>query len=293
MCRICGFLNGSIEILKSIIMARRLACILQSPVELNPNDRIFFTFKKNKFIATVTTAGLIHNVIWEPPIGLSVEVFKLRTFESLTDWTETCIQEKLQEYHTRYSAWRRVRHMPTNKPMEALHKEYQRIKLTNTKKMSSQEMQQLITLSQERILYLQKCLESRDEALTKWSTWWKENNPDTECPVASQAPIEQEVVTPQEPVVNPVQTAVQPIVLNSPSGAYITIQRVKATSAEAAAHLKSIGMNGFRDMARKYQSSNKTWFPPSKEPWFQKTLGEINSDPGMIASVVHEFFTKK
>ena len=273
-------------------MARRLACILQSQVELNANDKIYFTFKKNKFTATVTTAGLIHNVVWEPPVGPSVEVFKLRTFESLTDWTETCIQEKLQEYHTRYSAWRRVRHMPTNKPMEALHKEYQRIKLINTKKKSSQEMQQLITLSQERILYLQKCLECRDEALAAWDTWWKENNPDTAAPVLPQAPIEQEVQQAPQPA--PVaQTAVQPIVLNSPSGAYITIQRVKAVNPEAAAHLKSIGMNGFRDMARKFQSSNKTWFPPSKEPWFQKTLGEINSDPGMIASVVHEFFTKK
>ena len=274
-------------------MARRLACILQSPVELNPDDKIFFTFKKNKFTATVTTAGLIHKVIWEPPTGPVVEVFKLRTFESLTDWTETCIQEKLQEYHTRYSAWRRVRHKPTNKPMEALHKEYQRIKLTNTKKRNATEMQQLITLSQERILYLQKCLEARDESLSTWSTWWKENNPNTECPVAPSAPIEQEAVPAQEPVTSQAQTAVQPIVLNSPSGAYITIQRVKATNADAAAHLKSIGMNGFRDMARKFQRNNKTWYPPSKEPWFQKTLGEINNDPGMIASVVHEFFTKK
>lgn len=275
-----------------ITMARRLACILQSQVELNANDKIYFTFKKNKFTATVTTAGLIHNVVWEPPVGQAVSVFKLRTFESLTDWTETCIQEKLQEYHTRYSAWRRVRHMPTNKPMEALHKEYQRIKLTNTKKMSSQEMQQLITLSQERILYLQKCLEVRDEALAKWDGWWKENKGDVESPVLPQAPIEQEVQqAPQQSP--PSQTAVQPIVLNSPSGAYITIQRVKAINPEAAAQLKSIGMNGFRDMARKFQSTNKVWHPPSQEPWFQKTLGEINSDPGMIASVVHAFFTKK
>lgn len=277
-----------------LTMARRLAAILQSPVELNPNDKIYFTFKKNKFSATVTAAGLIHLVIWEPPVGNAVEVFKLRTFESLTDWTETCIQEKLQEYHTRYSAWRRVRHMPTSKPMEALHKEYQRIKLTNTKKMNATEMQQLITLSQERILYLEKSLEGRDEALASWTNWFKENYPnDIECPVASQAPIEQEIPAPQQQPQHQNQAVVQPIVLNSPSGAYITIQRVKSTSSEAAAHLKSIGMNGFRDMARKYQKSNKTWFPPSNTPWFEKTLGEINTDPTLIASVVHDFFTKK
>jgi hypothetical protein len=155
-------------------------------------------------------------------------------------------------------------------------------------------MQQLITLSQERVLYLQKCLEARDEALVKWSTWFKENNPEaTQSPVLPQAPIEQEVVPAQQSSVVPTQTEVQPIVLNSPSGAYITIQRVKAINPEAAVHLKSIGMNGFRDMARKFQSSNKTWHPPSNEPWFTKTLGEINKDPGMIASVVHEFFSKK
>ena len=146
-------------------MARRLLNIIQSSVGLAPNDVIYFTFKKHKFSAYVTGAGLIHNVTWEKPNeNISVCVFPMRTFESLTDWTETCIQEKLDEYHTRYSAWRRVRHFKTNKPMEELYKDYQRLKLSNanSKKLNASELQQLNTLSAERILYLEKCLEKRD-----------------------------------------------------------------------------------------------------------------------------------
>ena len=139
-------------------MARRLLNIIQSGVGLAQNDVIFFTFKKHKFSAYVTSAGLIHNVTWEKPNDHHVvSVFPMRTFESLTDWTETCIQEKLDEYHTRYSAWRRVRHFKTSKPMEELYKEYQRLKLSNpnNKKLNASELQQLNTLSAERILYLE------------------------------------------------------------------------------------------------------------------------------------------
>lgn len=276
-------------------MARRLLNIIQSNVGLSPNDVIFFTFKKHKFSAYVTSAGLIHNVTWEKPgEGSPMHVFPMRTFESLTDWTETCIQEKLDEYHTRYSAWRRVRHRKSNKPMEELYKEYQRLKLSSAsnKKLSTSELQQLNTLSSERILYLEKCLAMRDETIDKWIKWFKTKCPNDDIPIAQNAPVEkQEIETPE--VTRTTQNIqVQPIVLNSPGGAYITIQRIKETNPQGAAVLKSLGLNGFRDMTKKFAAANKTWFPPSDEAWYTKSVAEISNDQRMVASVVHKFFQK-
>ena len=276
-------------------MARRLLNIIQSNVGLTPNDIIYFTFKKHKFSASVTSAGLIHNVSWEKPDGGGPsEVFPMRTFESLTDWTETCIQEKLDEYHTRYSAWRRVRHLKSSKPMEELYKEYQRLKLnsTNSKKLSVSELQQLNTLSAERILYVEKCLKIRDKSIEQWNIWFKTNHPNKTVPIAQNAPVEKEVEALEVPTKRGPEIQVQPIVLNSPGGAYITIQRIKETNPVAAAALKSLGLNGFKDMTRKFAAANKTWFPPSEEQWYKKSVGEISNDQRMVASVVHQFFKK-
>ena len=276
-------------------MARRLLNIIQSSVGLAPNDVIYFTFKKHKFSAYVTGAGLIHNVTWEKPNeNISVCVFPMRTFESLTDWTETCIQEKLDEYHTRYSAWRRVRHFKTNKPMEELYKDYQRLKLSNanSKKLNASELQQLNTLSAERILYLEKCLEKRDETIEQWNVWCKTNHTGEEIPIAQNAPVKKQEPTIMETPQPRPQMQVQPIVLNSPGGAYITIQRIKETNPQAAQIVKQLGLNGFRDMTKKFAASNKVWFPPSNEDWYNKSVSEISNNQRMVASVVHEFFKK-
>jgi hypothetical protein len=280
-------------------MARRLLNIIQSTVDLLEGDKIFFTFKKHKFTANITNAGLIHNVCWEAPQKPEIKIFLTRTFESLTDWTETCIQEKLDEYHTRYSAWRRVRHMKSGKPMEQLYKDYQRLKLSSAKpnKLSTQEMQQLLTLNAERILYLEKCLESRDETAEKWINWFKETHKGEKLPVETDEPIEQEKKEEQiirrQTNVNVPGEVVQPMLLNSPSGAYMVIQRLKETNPGAMQSVKTLGLNGFRDMTNKFSVAQKTWYPPSNEPWFNKSMGEINNNPRVIAQMVHEFFTKK
>ena len=56
------------------------------------------------------------------------------------------LKEKLDEYHTRYSAWRRVRHARTSRPMEQIYKEYTRKKLIRSvKKLSVAEYQNLLS----------------------------------------------------------------------------------------------------------------------------------------------------
>ena len=88
------------------------------------------------------------------------------------------------------------------------------------------------------------------------------------------------------------QMQVQPIVLNSPGGAYITIQRIKETNPQATQIVKQLGLNGFRDMTKKFAASNKVWFPPSNEDWYNKSVSEISNNQRMVASVVHQFFKK-
>ena len=272
-------------------MARRLMHILQSSVDFNANDLIFFNFKKHKFTGIVTSAGLIHNIKWiHADTGDVKLIFETRTFESLTDWTETCIQEQLDEYHTRYSAWRRVRHEKTNFPMETIYKEYQRIKLEEKtdNKLSNHEKDQLLTLRAERILYLEKCLEKRDEALKKWNTWFNESHPNENMPIKPQPKIEK-----MEQKEKKIVEKIQPIILNSPGGAYITLQRVQETNPEAQKYLQQIGLSGFKKMAKKFEETNKKWYPPSKTQWFDKTIQDINQNPRLIGKFVHDFFTAK
>ena len=101
---------------------RRLQRLIQARIVFT-DDVLFFTFKKHIFTGKVAQGGLIWNCTWQKPGELPQDIFKhvtglgqqpyIRTFESLTDWTETCIQECLDEYHTRYSSWKRVRHKST------------------------------------------------------------------------------------------------------------------------------------------------------------------------------------
>ena len=57
----------------------------------------------------------------------------------------------------------------------------------------------------------------------------------------------------------PAQIQVQPIVLNSPGGAYITIQRIKETNTQSHHVMKQLGLNGFRDMTKQFKSDNTSY----------------------------------
>lgn len=269
-------------------MARRLTNLIESESDLKENDSIYFTFKQHKFTAIVTSAGLISDTQWIKPNGVQSNIFILRSFESLTDWTETCIQEKLDEYHTRYSAWRRVRHAKTMKPMETLYKEYQRIKLTKTvSKLSSNEYQQLIHLNEEKILYIEKLLQQQQKINDKWTNWFTEKFPNENLPVTVKKKKEPPVQKPKQ------QETVQPIMLNSPSGSYLVIQRLKEVAPSTIQNVQSLGLNGFRKMTEKFVKENQTYDPPySQQTWFDKNLDDINKNPRMVASIVHAFFTK-
>ena len=269
-------------------MARRIQNLIESTVDFSPEDVIYFTFKRHKFSAHVNSAGFIHNVAWTTPNNAITTVFSQRSFESLTDWTETCIQEKLDEYHTRYSAWRRVKHARTMKTMETLHKECTRMALgTQPSKLTNSELLQLHVLSQQHALELtQKCT-LYQKALDQWEKWYMHSNT---VPLPVQNPF-----TMSDTPESPKTEAVQPIVLNSPSGTYLVIQRMTEKHPEAVQTVQNLGLSGFRKLADKFTAENKTWHPPETsyvEGWWTDGVGEINKHPRKVARLVYEFFKK-
>lgn len=75
-----------------------------------------FTFKRYEFKAKLMTGGILAFCTFD-----GQPVFRDRPgFTSLTDWSDTCIQECLQEFVTRFSSWKRIRHLATGTPMFVL-----------------------------------------------------------------------------------------------------------------------------------------------------------------------------
>ena len=81
---------------------------------ISAGDAITFNFKKDTFAAKVVDGGLIAQCTMN---GDSV---KMPPFKTLTDWCDTCIQELLHEYVTRFSSWKRVKHGPTGRTFTQL-----------------------------------------------------------------------------------------------------------------------------------------------------------------------------
>ena len=269
-------------------MTRRVHNLIESSIDIVTNDVIYFTFKKNRFQGILNQTGLIYNIIWTRPNAESESIFFQRSFESLTDWTETCIQEKLDEYHTRYSAWRRVRHERTGKTMEQLYKEYTRLNLQeHVSKLSTSDLVQLNNLNKEKILEMKIQHDELNKKIKEWETWFKNNHPDTDIPVKKP----EDKNTPVTPAVsNP--SAVQPLVLNSPGGTYLVIQRMAEKHPKDLPMLNGLGLTGFRKLADKFTREKQEWNPPIKqEEWFVKGVDEINQNPRLVASIVHNFFT--
>ena len=81
---------------------------------IHVGDAIQFRFKRHAFGAVVTQGGLIGGCTMnDKPVELS-------GFKTLTDWCDSCIQELVQEYVTRFSSWKRVKHVPTGKSFTQL-----------------------------------------------------------------------------------------------------------------------------------------------------------------------------
>jgi hypothetical protein len=230
--------------MKSNNQMRRLQQLLQHRIVFT-DDILYFTFKKNRFFASITSGGLIWKCQWQKPsASASIPVFQkttsvesrpyIRTFESLTDWTETCIQECLEEYHTRYSSWKRVRHQRLDQPMEVLYKHFRAATATP-------ETETNVSLH-ERIVALQHRLDLVQTQKNDWKKWWQDAHGSEPFPV----PDTTEMVVPVEPC-NGVKA--QPFVLSSETGKYMVLHRLNETAPpECVSWLKKNGPESFQQI---------------------------------------------
>ena len=120
---------------------------------IRPGDAIHFTFKKHHFCATLEPGGILANCFYDHK-----PCFMDRAgFNSLTDWCDSCIQELLEEYATRFSGWKRCKHTATGTTMAMLRQRLQTLK-PNRKTDAATELaaeQRKVVLLKERIRVLE------------------------------------------------------------------------------------------------------------------------------------------
>lgn len=239
---------------------RRLQQLLQTQIVF-VDDTLYFSFKKHVFTGKVAKGGLIWKCTWQKPGEETRPVFStpatieqqrfIRTFESLTDWTETCIQECLDEYHTRYSSWKRVRHQRTDQPMEILFKHLQKKQLTKQSNSSNQ------LLLYEQLASQTHHIETLQKDLEKWKQWFQQQHPDTPMPIETISHEESKTEQLDAP-----QT--QPFVLTSDTGQYMVLHRVNEVAPpECISWLKQNGPETFQNILNSLP--NTIEFEPAME----------------------------
>lgn len=233
---------------------RRLQQLLQSRL-IFQGDVLYFTFKKHMFTGKVGQGGIIWQCTWQKPNETALPIFSaackiqqqpyVRTFESLTDWTETCIQECLDEYHTRYSSWKRVRHQRTDQPMEVLFKHLQRRQMSAPEGGRANDTGRNILLY-EQIASQQHYIDMLTENVDKWKRWFEATYPGKPLPVAGIEEPPPETTEPQS------SASAQPFVLHSDTGQYMVLHRISEVAPpECVSWLKESGPENFTKMLEK------------------------------------------
>ena len=100
------------------LVARRL---------VEDGDELYFVFRQHRFAATLRRGGILCNCTWRPSSANGATpqhekpIFRNRGgFQTLTSWCDACLHECLDEYISRFSAFKRVRHTRTECTMDAL-----------------------------------------------------------------------------------------------------------------------------------------------------------------------------
>lgn len=271
---------------------RRLQQLLQSQIIFG-GDVLYFTFKKHIFTGKIAQGGLIWQCTWQKPGEQPRVIFQnessihqqpyVRTFESLTDWTETCIQECLDEYHTRYSSWKRVRHQRSDQPMEVLFKHLQRRQISSSQTGADSSRSVLLF---EQIAAQQHHIDMLVETIDKWTKWFQSTFPDKPLPFESSK--KTAVHAPADVDTEP---TAQPFVLTSERGQYMVLHRLNEVAPEeCVSWLKQNGAESFGRMLGNIQQpvtfepvtpGSDTWSPADKQTSkrFVHTFFKSNSTP--------------
>jgi hypothetical protein len=253
------------------------------------DDELFFFFKKNKFSCQITRGGLLWKCVWKKPDGSSVNLFRnsstidgrpyVRTFESLTDWTETAIQECLQEYHTRYSSWKRVRHARLEQPMETIYKHLQQKKLA-TKTTRDAEAIGLF----EQIAALTDLSEQYKNRIDAWEQWHSHQHPESPLPFAIEKSDETRVPRSNRHSLSMSTPHTQPFILNSPDGQYMMLHSVNETQPDECKEWLNCNEQ-VKDDPKERVKETMTFDPPG-----HSTCNWAPVDNATCKRFVHTFF---
>jgi len=120
---------------------------------IEPGDTIEFTFKSHTFRSSLYEGGILADAQWMKPSSKAFAAcFMDRSgFDSLTDWCDSCIQELLDEYTTRFSGWKRCKHAQTGSPMAMLRDE-----IKGRKVVKQRNVHDLLLAEQKRNIFLQE-----------------------------------------------------------------------------------------------------------------------------------------
>ena len=241
-------------------MSRRISALITHG-DCDVGDAIVLTFKSNKVRAKLAESGIIHRTCLLAESGSEKDVLVGRTFQTLSDWADACLQEILQEYSTRYPAWKRVKHCKTNMTFEDMWKLYKERGIEQVLVPSKAELTQLVDRLHERVARQQEVIERLKEGKTHASE-------DEEIPRAR-------------------------IMMNSPWATHIVLQRVAQTKPERLGEIREIGIDGMKAKLKKFVNTQRVLEVPEEEVgWFKDIVEEGGKDAQKIAQRVFDFFQR-
>lgn len=127
------------------------------------DDTVFFTFKNTYFSAKILAGGLIGDCYMNRTGRLERILTSVTAFGSLTAWTESCLQDCLEEYYTRYSSWKRVSHKESKRSMGELREQ---CKLLSKKRKREDEVVELY----KEVYRLQQTIVDMKQHITLWES---------------------------------------------------------------------------------------------------------------------------
>lgn len=100
-------------------------------------------------------------------------------FTSLTDWCDSCIQELANEYVTRFSSWKRVKHEKTQHPMAMLREQLRgdQARRQDRSTRTVEQLEKLLSMEQRKVVFLQEQLRAQKRQKLVSSSNAADDNP--------------------------------------------------------------------------------------------------------------------
>lgn len=137
---------------------------------LKASDHLFFLYKSYTFTCQVNNLGVLYNFKCN---GKAVFTERL-PFDSLSVWADTCIQELANEYVTRFSSFKRTKHLESGLSLNTIRQMYSQFVLPKTPVTSNS-----IAAHRQYISCLSQYCNDLEKSLKHWQRFWvgKEKRP--------------------------------------------------------------------------------------------------------------------